>query len=127
MTHAEIFGDAQWIEADESIQIPVFRKPFSVGKVKQAQINIIGLGVFALFLNGKRVSNDLLVPVVSDYHERKFAVNGLPFGEVLGHRMYVCRYDVTEYLHQDENVLAVMLGPAWYSDKQHFTFCRMKL
>lgn len=127
MTHEEIFGKAQWIEADESVQIPVFRKVFSAGSVKNAQIDIIGLGVFALFLNGKRVSNDLLVPVVSDYHERKFAVNGLPFDEVLGHRMYVCHYDVTEYLQRDKNVLAIMLGPAWYADKQHFTFGRMKL
>lgn len=127
MTQQEVFGNALWVEADESIQIPVFRKVFEAGKVTDAKIEIIGLGVFALFINGQRVSNDLLVPVVSDYHERKFAVDGLPFDEVLGHRMYVCQYDVTEYLQEKKNALAIMLGPAWYADKHHFTFGRMKL
>lgn len=127
MTQEEIFGKAQWIEADESIQIPVFRKVFTTGKVKTARINIVGLGVFALFLNEKRVGEDLMVPVVSDYHERKFFADGLPFDEVLGHRMYVCQYDVTEYLQQGNNALAVLLGPAWYADRQEITFGRMKL
>lgn len=127
MTQEEIFGKAKWIEADESIQIPVFRKAFATGKVTKAQINIVGLGVFALFVNEQRVGNDLMVPVTSDYHERKFCVNGLPFDEVLGHRMYVCQYDVTEYLQQGNNALAVLLGPAWYADRQEITYGRMKL
>lgn len=76
MKHEEFFGKAKWIEAADVVHIPLLRKKFEAGKVKKATLNIVGLGVFVGFLNGKRVSDDLFAPLYSDYHKRRFVAGG---------------------------------------------------
>ena len=127
MRHEDFFGSAKWIEASDVVNMPLFRKSFDAGKVKNAKLNIIGLGVFVAFMNGKRISNDLFVPLNTDYHKRRFLAVGHPFEEELRHRMYVCSYDVTEFMQIGKNALCVMLGPGWYADIEQETYGRMKL
>ena len=127
MKHEDFFGQAKWLEAEDVVRMPIFRKTFETGKVKKATINIIGLGTFVGFLNGKRISQDLFAPLNSDYHKRKMLVNGYPFDEELNYRMYVCQYDVTELLREGKNVLGVKLGPAWYANYEWDAYGRMKL
>ena len=98
MKHEDFFGNAKWLEAEDVVRMPIFRKTFQAGKVKKATINIIGLGVFVGFINGKRISQDLFAPLNSDYHYRRMVVGGHPFQEELRYRMYVCQYDVTDLL-----------------------------
>ena len=62
MRHEDFFGQAKWLEAEDVVRMPIFRKTFVAGKVKKATINIIGLGNFVGFLNGKRISKDLFAP-----------------------------------------------------------------
>ena len=66
MTHEQAFGQAKWIGGDAAASCPVFRAAFDAPQVKQAQITICGLGYFYLYVNGRRVSEDLFVPVTSD-------------------------------------------------------------
>ncbi len=127
MKHEDFFGNAKWLEAEDVVRIPLFRKTFEAGKVKKATINIIGLGVFVGFINGKRISEDLFAPLNSDYHYRRMVVNGYPFEEKLNHRMYVCQYDVTDLICEGKNVLAVKLGPGWYANYEWDAYGRMKL
>ena len=62
MTQSEMFGSAKWVSANKNISSPLFRAEFSVKDVKNAEIYICGLGFFEFYINGKRVSEDLLVP-----------------------------------------------------------------
>lgn len=58
---------ALWIQSDPQWQAPLFRKEFTA-PTAAGTIDICGLGYFVLYINGKRVSDDQLTPVYSDYH-----------------------------------------------------------
>ena len=119
MEFSEVFGDAKWIMADSTQIFPVIRKNFEVlGNIKSAKIDIVGFGAFVFYVNGKLGTEDLFLPLNSDFEERAF-----PIGEVLNKRVYVSNYDITEYVKKGKNTLAVLLGNGWYngnySDKKY--------
>ncbi|MDR2815133.1 MAG: glycoside hydrolase family 78 protein [Proteiniphilum sp.] len=75
------------------------RKPFDRKQsVKRAVLYISGLGVYEAFINGKRVSDDVLSPTVSWYPEK----------------VYYNVYDVTSLIRNNGNVLGVKLGNGRY-------------
>lgn len=119
MKFSEVFGDAKWIMADSPETFPVIRKNFEIsGEVKKASIDIVGFGTFVFYLNGKLGTEDLFLPLNSDFEERDF-----PIGEVLSKRVYVPKYDITALLKKGKNTLSVLLGNGWYngnySDKKY--------
>jgi alpha-L-rhamnosidase len=59
--------NAKWMCAEDSVQAPLFQKKVSVQNPENAVIDISGLGFFELYVNGKKVSDDLFVPSQSDY------------------------------------------------------------
>jgi len=77
----------------------LLRREFAVGKpVRSARIYATALGSYQLYLNGKRVSNDVLAPGWTDYRKR----------------IVYQVYDVTSQLTQGKNVLGAILGDGWY-------------
>jgi alpha-L-rhamnosidase len=66
--------------------------------VKSARLYATSLGSYELFLNGKRVGNQVLAPGWTDYRQR----------------VVYQTYDVTRQLAQGKNVLAALLAPGWY-------------
>lgn len=114
MTHEQIFKNAKWIECTGS-DAPLFRKTFDAKKGEKAEIIICGLGFFKLFINGKKVSEDLLVPNATCYSERDLSKLGYPLYDELSFRIYAMKYDVTDYLCNGENTLAVMVGNGYYN------------
>ena len=110
MKQNEVFDGAIWVQARELDVCPVIRTNFEVkGNVKKATLNILGLGTYVFFVNGKRTTTDLFQPINSNYEHRDF-----PKGEVMAVRSYVNEYDVTEYLKKGKNTVATMLGNGWY-------------
>lgn len=90
---------ANWICADKKIgQVcPEFRKSFCPkSKIKNAYVNISALGIYRLFINGKRVSDHLLTPGLTSYT----------------HRIQYQTYDITSLLSED-NTLAIRAGNGW--------------
>ncbi|KPK80687.1 MAG: alpha-rhamnosidase [Bacteroides sp. SM23_62_1] len=76
-----------------------FRKEFKVdGKVKQAMVYIIGLGLYELFVNGQRIGNQVLAPAPTDY-TKSVKYN---------------TFEVTEALTQGKNTIATVLGNGRY-------------
>ena len=75
------------------------RKVFTYTGTGKARCLICGLGCYVLYINGKRVSNDVLAPAFTAYHKRTLYVE----------------YDVSEYLIQGENVIAVRLGDGFFN------------
>ncbi|MBL1225892.1 family 78 glycoside hydrolase catalytic domain [Enterococcus sp. BWR-S5] len=68
-------------------------------EIKQAWIDICGLGYYTLSINGKRVGNDYLNNDLSNYDKV----------------VYYDTYEISEYLMVGENTLAVELGNGWYN------------
>jgi len=97
--------NAKWIGMQTaknsfSTSSPLLRKEMFVnGKVKSARLYISGLGWSELYLNGKKVSNDVLSPGLTDYNKEVF----------------YCTYDVTSLIVQGSNAIGIMLGNGWFS------------
>ncbi len=110
MKHSEVFGGSIWVKAREADICPVIRTNFEISeKVKRATLNILGLGTYVFYVNGKSATTDLFQPINSNYEHRDF-----PKGEVMAVRAYVNSYDVTELVKEGRNTVATMLGNGWY-------------
>ena len=117
MNKQEMLGNAKWIAAPEGERFAVLRSRFTLGKGARAKLRVVGLGFFHCYINGKRVSEDLFLPLSSDYEVRE----NYPTGETLsGHRLYVPEYDVTDYLREGENLIALHFGGGWYISENVF-------
>jgi alpha-L-rhamnosidase len=76
-----------------------FRKTFTQQlAVKKATVYVSGLGLYELFLNGKKVGNQVLAPAATDY-TKSILYN---------------TYDVTGQLQKGNNVVAAVLGNGRY-------------
>ncbi len=76
------------------------RKEFaSDHPVNYAVANICGLGLNELYINGGKVSKELLNPAYTDYQKRVFYQS----------------YDVTDYLRNGVNTIGVILGNGWFN------------
>ncbi|HTV53450.1 MAG TPA: alpha-L-rhamnosidase N-terminal domain-containing protein, partial [Terriglobia bacterium] len=73
----------------------MLRKDFRVeGEVRRATLYLSGLGLFEAYLNGRKVSADVLAPALSDYDRRVFYLT----------------YDVTGDIKPGDNAIGVILG-----------------
>lgn len=114
MKQQEVFSSAKWLGTKDysNGKLFIIRSRFTVDKVKNATLRVIGLGFFHCYVNGKRVGNDLFLPLSTDFEERE----NFPVNEVIsGHRIYVPEYDITSMLNDGENVIAVHFGGGWYT------------
>jgi alpha-L-rhamnosidase len=79
--------------------VKALRHTFDASRpVKSARLYATALGAYELFLNGKRVGDDVLAPGWTDYRQ---------------HVKYQT-YDVTAQLVSGENMIAAALAPGWY-------------
>lgn len=92
------------------VPAPLFRHSFNIGKAPSLfEVTICGLGVYELFVNGRRVTKGYLAPYRSNPE----------------HIVYYDNYDITPYIRTGENVVAIALGngimssemPVWGADK----------
>lgn len=88
---------------------PMFRREFGLDDdVKTANLKICGLGYYDLRLNGAKVGDHVLDPLVTQYDQRV---------------RYVV-HDVTDQLRKGDNAVGVILGNGWYncftSEQWHF-------
>lgn len=93
---------------------PIFMKKIFVKVPEQSEIEIAGLGFFELRINGKKVSEDVLVPPASDYGERDLSTLYYPIHDTFSHRVYYCKYNLSNYLISGENIVEVQLGGGYY-------------
>ncbi|MDA3823892.1 MAG: glycoside hydrolase family 78 protein [Bacteroidales bacterium] len=99
---------AKWIGANESTATVDSLRPKSImlrneikiqKKIKLAKAYVTGLGSYQFFLNGKKVSDNLLTPGWTDYPTR----------------IIYQVYDLTDQLLKGTNTTGLMLGNVWYS------------
>ncbi len=92
--------EAEWIKApyEKSVH-PILTKKFSLsGKVEKARVYAVGLGLYELYVNGRKAGAEVLAPFYNDYDNWIQSVT----------------YDVTDLLRPGENEISVWLGKGWY-------------
>ena len=81
------------------------RKEFSLEKeVKRATVHVSGLGVYTLYINGKRVGKDWLTPVATDY-TKTVAYN---------------TYDVTALMQRDNAIGTIVQAGYFFAPAQNY-------
>lgn len=81
-------------------QSPYFRRDFILDEsVKQARIYATACGVYDLFINGTRVSDDRLAPGWTDYRVR----------------INYQHYDTAELLRHGKNTIGLVASDGWYA------------
>ncbi len=95
---------ASWISSEPEIKesylrpCPFFRKEFAISKtVKSARVYVTAQGLYQLFLNGKKVSDDLFTPGWTSFNKR----------------LQYQTYDVTSLL-QTKNAVGAIVGNGWF-------------
>ena len=119
MERSYFFNNASWVGKAERTAntFSVLRGYFHVDSAKKVTLNVLGLGFFKCYINGKCVNADTFLPLSSD-----FEATCDPVDEVLsGHRTYVPSFDITELVNIGKNVIALHFGGGWYThDKRVF-------
>ncbi len=82
-----------------------FSKP-----VKSATINVCGLGLYELSINGKGVGDKILNPAKTNYTKM----------------VLYDTYDVTGLLHEGKNAIGIMLGNGWFNPTPKWWNWRMQ-
>ena len=105
LLHAEDWT-AEWINPDCKTDkyidnCPLLRNEFNVvKKIKEARLYCTSLGLYQVYLNGKKVSDDLFTPGWTSFKNR----------------VQYQTYDVSDMLINGGNAVAVLLGNGWYRD-----------
>jgi len=90
------FGSEPTVKGSKPAQY--FRKDFAAAKtIKSARVYVTSLGIYQLFLNGKKVSADLFTPGWTSYKNR----------------IQYQTYDVTSML-QAKNSIGAIVGDGWF-------------
>jgi len=94
----------KWIGAEKGISSPLLRREFAIKKkVKRGRVYVSGLGWSELYINGKKVGDNVLDPATSEYHRRTLYVT----------------HDVTDLLSSGDNAIGVMSGNGWYCEPEY--------
>lgn len=105
MNTPDVLSQAAWIaplitgSPRTSAPASHLRKAFILDQpVKSASLTATALGLYECEINGRRVGDEVFAPGWTVYHRR----------------VQYQTHDVTEWLHEGENVLGALLGDGWY-------------
>ena len=96
------YGEGEWgkFVPQYPPRLPWLRKNFTLNRrPKQAMAYVSALGYYELYINGRKVDDYVLTPGVSDFRKRA---------------LYLA-HDMTKYLVQGDNCVALWLGRGWYT------------
>lgn len=107
-----------WICGGAGCEAPLFRRSFWLDRTERfqsARLEICGLGYFLFYINEKRISDQELMPAMTNYASVLGCETTYPvWEERSAHRCRYLSFDLLPYLKAGENVLAVRLGNGWY-------------
>lgn len=113
MEKSFFFKNAIWVGKKErsAKTFILLRGYFDITEIKKVTLNVLGLGFFKCYVNGKCINPDTFLPLSSDYE-----ATCDPSDEVLsGHRIYVPNFDITPFVTLGKNVIAIHFGGGWYT------------
>ncbi|MDR1743959.1 MAG: glycoside hydrolase family 78 protein [Dysgonamonadaceae bacterium] len=86
-------------------QAPLLRKKVQLSQIQTTFLHINSLGYHEVYINGKKVGENVLSPAVSQLNKRSLVIT----------------YDLTPYLKEGENDLLIWLGRGWYKKTTYGT------
>ncbi len=113
MTREQFFYNAKWVGAENRTakSFLVLRGYFEIGSADRVILNVLGLGFFKCYINGKCINPDTFLPLSSD-----FEATCDPVDEVISaHRIYVPDFDITPFVKEGKNCIAIHYGGGWYT------------
>lgn len=110
--------NAKWVTSKDCDSPIIIGKFYAPKETQSADINICGLGFFELFINGKKVSDDILVPAVTDYEWRNTRKSSSSKERDGMFRTLYLTYNILPYIKEGENDIEVWLGNGWYNQKE---------
>jgi len=102
---------------------PMLRKEFVVKKeISKAVAYVTGLGYFELYLNGKKVGNDVLVPNQTNYGKRSNLMEqNIPLpDDFCEYKVMYLAYDVKKNLKRGNNAIGSILGNGFYNPAKYW-------
>lgn len=97
-----MFENAKWIcrtDSEKALPAPLLRKSFYINKpIKKAVLNVCGLGLGEYYINGKKVSDQVLITPYTKYDSTTIYTE----------------LDVTDYLSAGNNAIGAVLGNGCY-------------
>ena len=105
------------------VPAPMLRKSISIRRtIVSARAYVTGLGFFELYVNGKKVSNDVMVPNLTLYGKREDLgpIGAMIKNNFREYRVMYMAYDLVPYLKEGENVLGVILGNGFYNPSSYW-------
>jgi alpha-L-rhamnosidase len=123
VTFHDFFDSAKYIAACGGYRFPYIRKEFFAGrakKIKRARLYVSALGFCELYLNGKKITDDLFISPLSQYNRQTPEGVGAPvsyddyFFDELGYTVYVSVFDVKRFIGKGKNALGIILAGGWY-------------
>ncbi|MBR2869543.1 MAG: family 78 glycoside hydrolase catalytic domain [Clostridia bacterium] len=113
MKKEHFFHNAKWICAEGCTEksFSVLRGYFDLADPTDVSVSILGLGFFKCYINGECINPDTFLPLSSD-----FEGTCDPVDEVIsGHRIYVAQFDITPFVRNGKNSIAIHFGGGWYT------------
>lgn len=99
--------NAVWITGGTAKPFYARKKITVVDDILSAKAEVCGLGQFNFYINGEKVSDHILDPGWTDYNKI----------------IQYVEFDVSDYLREDENILAAEVGNGWYNKQDEgYTF-----
>lgn len=87
--------------ATENIKSADFYRKFTAKSATNARLYITALGLYEVYINGKKVGDEYFTPYCDDYR----------------YILQYQTYDISEYLCNGENEIAVLCGNGWYGGR----------
>jgi len=103
---------------------PLLRKKISISKeIKDARAYVTGLGYFEFYVNGEKVSDDVLVPNQTNYGKRPgLEKAGIPLpDDFREYRVMYLSYNISHLLKKGENVMGAITGNGFYNAPMNWT------
>lgn len=114
---------AKWISAGQEKGAPLLRKKFDLkGSIRQAKAYVTAGGYFELYVNGRRVGDDCLVPNFTNYTTRPdLDKGGLALdAKFTAYRVLYLSYDITSLLRSGQNAAGAIVGDGFYRSTTHW-------
>lgn len=109
---------ARWVWAPESRGVPLFRSTLTVPvKSQEVLLAVVACGFVGCQVNGRPVSDDMLVPAWSDYTERKIAGLLYPYRVTPRYSQRSLFFDIAELCDGAVNEVKIELADGWFRQK----------
>lgn len=107
--------EAKWVGTGKKDYPVVISSQFNAENIKSAVITVGCFGTFRLFVNGQKVTDELFLPLNTDFEERfNIEYSDEPYTDELSHRLYCPEFNITEFIKNGNNKLEFYLAPGFY-------------